>query len=87
MDPNCLHCRIGALLKAYLEEKRDTGSDDDRRVDNVLQDLVHVVTDVLEQVPDIRTRNILALEAVKEIMQPTVLASLEELAAMSGVKH
>ena len=76
MDPNCLHCRIGALLKTYLEEKRDAGNDDDRRVDNVLEDLVQVVTDVLDQVPDPRTRLHLGLSAVEEIMRHAPLEAV-----------
>ena len=87
MNPNCLHCRIGALLKAYLDEKAAEGDDDARQIDRVMSDLTQVITEVLQQVPDVPMRNQLAMDAVKEIMSDTVLASIDELLSMSAVRH
>lgn len=93
MDPDCLHCRIGEVLKKYLEEARDSGADDDRRIDNVLTDMAHVITDVLAMSPVPGQRVELAMMVVKDILrsvQTEMEDHVDEMKAARGagkVRH
>ncbi len=67
-DPDCLHCRIGDLMKAYLKEQHDAGNTENCRIDNVLGDLSHCIIDVLRMSTDPVQRVELAMFVVKDVI-------------------